>query len=280
MITDYKGKPGKTHRAPEDCVLIYAASAVIIKIMKCHFFYFVPFLLFALFFSCQSSPRNVPASDAEFPPYEVKKTIDVPENHGKLLLSLTLLTIPDRTGLSALLGEILYEGTNPEQYADRLAASLKEQTAGINRAADASGQEWEYTEELSVLKETSDPDILVISRVRDYYLGGANGMHEKQYFPVSRSRAARILPGEFVRPAKSGELITLIEEALRSYAGLKPGEPLTKGGFFENRLEKAPDNFYPAQDGLVFAWNFYEIAPRSMGPIEVTIPWEKLRPLR
>jgi hypothetical protein len=248
--------------------------------MKYHLFYFVPFLLFTLFFSCQSSPRNVSASGAEFPSYEVKETIDVPENHGKLLVSFMLLAIPDHTGLSALLGEILYEGMDPRQYANRLIASLEEQAAGINRADDASGQEWEYTEKFSVLKETSDPDILVISRVRDYYLGGANGMHEKQYFPVSRSRAARILPGEFVRPAKSGELIVLIEEALRGYAGLKPGVPLTEGGFFENRLEKAPDNFYPARDGLVFAWNFYEIAPRSMGPIEVTIPWEKLRPLR
>jgi hypothetical protein len=248
--------------------------------MKYHYFGFIPFLLLVLFFSCQGSPRNAPASGAEFSPYTVTETIAAPEKRGKLLVSLTLLSVPDSAGLSALLRDILYEGTGPDQYADRLVASLEKQTAGMDRAADASGEEWEYTEEFSVLKETSDPDVLVISRVKDYYLGGANGMHEKQYFPVSRSRAARILLGEFVQPAKNGELITLIEEALRGYAGLEAGIPLTEGGFFKNRLEKAPDNFYPARDGLVFAWNLYEIAPRSMGPIEVTVPWEKLRPLR
>ncbi|MDR2370163.1 MAG: DUF3298 and DUF4163 domain-containing protein [Treponema sp.] len=247
--------------------------------MKHHRFCFI-LLLSVLFFSCRGGPRNAPASGAEFSSYTVKKTITAPEKRGKLSVSLTLLAVPDRAGLSSLLREILYEGMDPDQYANGLIASLEKQAAGMDKNADASGQEWEYMEEFSALGETSDPDVLVISRVRYYYLGGANGMQEKKYFPVSRSRAARVLLGEFVEPAKNGELAVLIEDALRRYAGLEPGAPLTEGGFFENKLEKAPDNFYPARDGLVFAWDFYEIAPRSMGPIEVTIPWEKLRPLR
>jgi hypothetical protein len=242
--------------------------------MKNHLFYFVPVLLLSFLFSCQSGPQGVSGKSGELSPYTVKKTM--PEKRGKLSVALTLLSLSDGTDLSALLREILYDGMGPDQYANRLFASLEEQIAGM----DASGQEWEYTEEFAVVRETSDPDILVISRIRDYYLGGANGMHEKQYFPVSRSRAARILLGDFVQPAKNGELVTLIEEALRKYGGLEPGVPLTEGGFFEDKIEKAPDNFYPAKDGLVFAWDLYEIAPRSMGPIEVTVPWEKLRPLR
>ena len=37
-----------------------------------------------------------------------------------------------------------------------------------------------------------------------------------------------------------------------------------------------PDNLGVVEDGLVFHWDAYEIAPYSMGPIDVALPYEDL----
>jgi hypothetical protein len=66
-----------------------------------------------------------------------------------------------------------------------------------------------------------------------------------------------------------------VEEALRDQAGLKQGEPLQTGGFFEDTVT-APDNFFLAEPGLGFHWDPYEIAPYAAGPVEVIIPYNRI----
>lgn len=220
--------------------------------------------------------------NAEFSPYTIQKDIVSPERRGRISVSFAMLALAGQADLSPLLKDLLYEGMDSTQYADRRIASLEGLSANLDRTSgEAGGKEtvWEYTETFTPITETSDPDILVISRDRDYYLGGAHGTREKRYFTVSRSRRAELGPGDFVPPGKDGAFLTLIEDALREYSGLRPGALLGEGGFFEDALEEIPDNFYPGRAGMVFRWDPYEIAPYAMGPIEVTVPWEKIRSL-
>jgi hypothetical protein len=51
--------------------------------------------------------------------------------------------------------------------------------------------------------------------------------------------------------------------------------PLTEQGFFENSVDKLEDFFLTPQ-GLGFQWDPYEIAPYTMGIIELVIPYDEL----
>jgi hypothetical protein len=38
-------------------------------------------------------------------------------------------------------------------------------------------------------------------------------------------------------------------------------------------------NYYPAKDGLCFAWSPYDVAPYAVGPVDVVIPWKEAESL-
>jgi hypothetical protein len=154
-------------------------------------------------------------------------------------------------------------------------AQYAEDAAGLSAYDQPSEiMNWDYAETTGT--ETHTSKFLVVSRDRDYYLGGAHGMQEKAYFVLSLAEPARLKLEDLVR--SRAELQPLLEEALRAYAGLQKGDPLEDGGFFEDTAP-APDNFFLSGTGLGFHWDPYEIAPYSMGPIEVTIPYDRVRPL-
>ena len=49
--------------------------------------------------------------------------------------------------------------------------------------------------------------------------------------------------------------------------------PLSTGYYFEDSVESL-ENFYLTPRGIGFHWDHYEIAPYSVGPIEIVIPYE------
>jgi hypothetical protein len=132
---------------------------------------------------------------------------------------------------------------------------------------------WYHTETVSL--KTESPRIRVFSKFGESYTGGAHGARKQRYFVIDRSAGRQIDTAFIIKNGAEGELTALINDALRSRADLGPGEPLTEGGFFEERVE-ITENFFLDETGMGFHWDQYEIAPYSMGPIEVLIPWKKL----
>ncbi|MDR1420607.1 MAG: RsiV family protein, partial [Treponema sp.] len=119
---------------------------------------------------------------------------------------------------------------------------------------------------------------MVFVRDKEYYLGGAHSMREKECFVIDKKTGKRITAGEAVLPGEKDRFLSLVKEALRRKTDIGPEQNLTEGGFFENELE-FPGNFYPSPEGFVIHWDPYEIAPYSMGPIDITLGWEETRPL-
>jgi hypothetical protein len=135
---------------------------------------------------------------------------------------------------------------------------------------------WSHTETVSL--KTESPRIRVFSKTRESYTGGAHGTREQRYFVIDRPAARQINTAFIIKSGAEGELTALINDALRSQAKIGPGAALTEGDFFEERAE-ITENFFLDKAGMGFHWDQYEIAPYSMGPIEVSIPWKKLIPL-
>jgi hypothetical protein len=180
-----------------------------------------------------------------------------------------------------LLRDLVYGGLSPRDYAAEIIASRTGDYQAQGRALDGEAvpgavMNWEYTEKVEILPSGSR--FLVISRSREYYLGGAHGMREKRFFTIDLERRGAIRLADLIRPDALPALREALAGALRSYAGLEAGAPLSGGGFFEDGVE-APENFFPAARGLGFQWDPYEIAPYVMGPIQVILPWEQVRDL-
>ena len=66
------------------------------------------------------------------------------------------------------------------------------------------------------------------------------------------------------------QLTTIAEKEFRRMRNIPDGEPLSKAGYwFENDEFYLNDNFAIVDDGLIFYFNSYEIAPYALGPAEI-----------
>jgi hypothetical protein len=200
----------------------------------------------------------------------------------RMLFNLTLLDIHGPEPLQSLLLDALYGGRSPEEYANSLIAGFENQYLTMRDPGGPSAEKlpaalnWDYTETFQALART--PHTAVLSKNREYYTGGAHGMRETAYFVFALDEAKRLRLEDIFEKGTEPLLRDYIMAALRTRQGLAPGAPLSKGGFFEDSVAVSED-FFLNREGLGFQWDVYEIAPYVMGPIEVLIPYEKIRPL-
>jgi hypothetical protein len=227
-----------------------------------------------------SGPQTSP-----YPAVVIEKAVPLmPEKGGggpKLELSMTLLD-PAGEGLGPLLQELLYGGKPPQEYADALIldyqnfyheayGSLPQDGAGL----PPSMMEWSYGE---IHRVQSNPPLMVVDRSKEYFTGGAHGMREREYFVMDSAEKQRLSLKDLFLESAGAPLKALVEDALREYSKLSPGEPLSAGHYFDDSVEVS-ENFFLAPEGIGFHWNPYEIAPYSVGFIEVVVPYERLQGL-
>jgi hypothetical protein len=196
-------------------------------------------------------------------------------------ISLVLLEITESEPLEGLIENNFYEGKPPRIYGDQLIsayiAEYKSMAYTMTEHPDMPPPavlNWIYTEEIQL--NIPFKNLVVVSREREYYLGGAHGMREKQYAVFDIRAFRRLILRDFFKTGPA--LKSIVEEALRNYAGISQTTPLSEGGFFEDTVP-VPENFFITPEGFGFHWDPYEIAPYSMGPIEIRIPFEKLQNL-
>ncbi len=115
------------------------------------------------------------------------------------------------------------------------------------------------------------PDVTTLDITENAYTGGAhpNSRRRLVSFDVSTGQ----LLGADDLTTDIAELTSLVENQLRIDRGLEPGADLEAAGFwFPEEGFSLPDNIGIVEDGLLFHWDPYEIAPYSMGPIDVMVP--------
>ena len=117
----------------------------------------------------------------------------------------------------------------------------------------------------------------MLSYIADKYMyrGGAHGMSSRYACNFDLRTGKQISEEDFFRKGYDGELTALLtshlEESLPS--------PEDMDMLFVQEIEPN-GNFYLSDKGVTYIYNHYEIAPYSMGIIEVTVLWDELGDLR
>jgi len=105
------------------------------------------------------------------------------------------------------------------------------------------------------------------------YTGGAHGMSYDMIYHFSLNDGRNLGINDFYTAAELPELDKAIRARLAEQYDV-PEDSLATVGFFAAEVNdlKHNDNFRLTEDSITFVYNRYEIAPYSMGCIEVTLP--------
>jgi hypothetical protein len=248
----------------------------------------LPLLLAPVIFqaaSCRSAPAVFTDPYAET--YLRKAEIPLwPENNEqspRFNLVLALPDFPEDPALARLTSDLFYEGKELQVYGNDLIAAYRNQYMeardGLTgEAPPGEAMNWEYAETVDLWTLPGEGPLVVLSRTREYYLGGAHGMQEKKYAVIDRTLERQILLKDMIRAGEEKALGLLVEKALRDRVGLDGGAPLEEGGYFADP-PAATENFFITPQGLGFHWDPYEIGPYMMGPVEIIIPMEDIKKL-
>ena len=124
-----------------------------------------------------------------------------------------------------------------------------------------------------------DEKILSYSYESYAYLGGAHGNSNRMLYNYDLSNAHTIKEQDlFIADYKASLTQLIKDQILEQSAEIGSVADLNDLNFWEDEI-KPNDNFYISDEGLVYIFNPYEIAPYSMGQTEVMLPYDKLKPL-
>lgn len=133
----------------------------------------------------------------------------------------------------------------------------------------------EWFVEIAATPIYSTSEVATIDINETAYTGGAHPNSRRRL--VSFDLATGQLLGVDDLTAEFAELTSLVEHHFRIAQGLESDADLAVAGFwFPEEGFSLPDNVGVVSDGLLFHWDAYEIAPYSMGPIDVTVPVAEL----
>lgn len=122
-----------------------------------------------------------------------------------------------------------------------------------------------------------DNSILSYSVNHETYTGGAHGSLQVLYYTINLSNLTTITEKDIFKPNYHNTLTDKIIDNLMKKYEVNTPEELLNQGFFDITEIAPNNNFWINNEGIHYIYNQYEIAPYSMGPIEVTIPYKDVQ---
>jgi hypothetical protein len=207
---------------------------------------------------------------------------DTPEDSPRLAMTMTLLQMKASKKAAAFFNTQMYTSEDVNEYIKKVADEQREAfLASLDgrERHDWLGQEsfnWEYRESVSVSNLGTKG--LVTVRDVETYTGGAHGASNREYYVMDIDAQELISIDDLVTDFQGEKAREIVYDALRQFAEMEAGTPLSQGIFFDDAPELSTA-FFVSQEGLGLHWNPYEIAPYVQGHIEVVIPWQQLQPV-
>ncbi len=132
-----------------------------------------------------------------------------------------------------------------------------------------------------IMKVKNQSDKILAIEYSDYsYLGGAHPNRFVTYSNYNLENGELVSIDDCFTNGYEENLNSIAEKIFRKQKQLKPDEDLNSAGYWfdEDKLE-LNDNFAILNDGLLFYFNAYDIAPYAMGPTEMVIPYSEVKQL-
>jgi len=174
--------------------------------------------------------------------------------------------------------------TNPEgQEGTALIAPLSEQAARFieefdDLRSDFPDTQITYTVERKVSVVFENPRVLSLKATGFDYMGGAHPNSFTMFHNIDLGTGQIIPLSELVRPGGRPALNAAAEKALREQKQMPDAQTLEQGGYFVKNISLS-DNYCIGESGLTFYFNSYDIAPNSMGPTDVFLPYSGIAAL-
>lgn len=230
--------------------------------------------------ACVGSPQAAGNAGVHQLAPEEKSIVLYPEQKDqspRMILKFALLEPSGSAEKRRFIQDVLYQGSNPKKYRERILRDYEGEYFEMRGIADPDYPQeslnWFYTETMDA--EVISSGGMVIRRNRDYYTGGAHGMRNTEYFVLDLAGMEQLILEDIIKPGSEPALAEEVEAALRDFSNLTGETPLSQGSFFEDTVEPS-ENFFLNSQGLGFHWDPYEIAPYVVGPVEILIPYDRV----
>jgi hypothetical protein len=122
-------------------------------------------------------------------------------------------------------------------------------------------------------------DIISYCVIINYYTGGAHGSNGCNNHVIDLKSGNKTKEEDLFIDNYQEPLAKMIVKTLLYDYKAANEEKLEEMGFFNTKEIFPNNNFYIDDEGITYTYNEYEIAPYSMGKIDVKIPYEKIRNL-
>lgn len=121
------------------------------------------------------------------------------------------------------------------------------------------------------------PRVLVINREYDAYSGGAHGSAWVGFDNIDLEAQRVIGLKDLFSASELKALTSIAEPFFRLDNEVKANETLTQGGYwFENDQFKLPTQFALTENGLLFVYAQYEVAPYAAGMPDFVLPYKAI----
>ncbi|HSE83277.1 MAG TPA: lysozyme inhibitor LprI family protein [Thermodesulfobacteriota bacterium] len=172
----------------------------------------------------------------------------------------------------------IFEGKNPESFQE-LKNQLVETYKSVQKEIKpdyAFG--WSVERDVEVIYNT--PKVLSLSLSEYSFTGGAHPNSFINYASFNMATGEEIKLSDILINGYEADLNRVAEQEFREVREMKPDESLEDAGFwFENNKFSLNDNFAVTEEGLIFYFNSYEVAPYVMGPTEIVLNYEEFKHL-
>ena len=119
------------------------------------------------------------------------------------------------------------------------------------------------------------PKALTVKLETHAYMGGAHPNSSLTLYTFDRETGRLLTLADMISDITA--LLGVLEKEFRQHQNMSPSTNLEEQGYFlRDGHFFLPANVGVGREGLVFYYNPYEIAAYAVGPIQVTVPYEKL----
>lgn len=228
----------------------------------------------------ESSTKEVTPTHLSYDIDTLKKsTSDSTDKH--LKMRIAHVTLADQGPIAKRINRAIEQMAYNQLFGDTLSsdgAFIAQLTEEYNSYSTdiPEGQEWEITQESSIVKNSDNFFTVLLTMYQ--FLGGAHGINSSLYLTFSTQTGQLLTLRELVKIEHVVELAQLAEKLFREQYEIAPDSSLQSAGFwFDNDRFSLAQTVGLTDEGLVFYYNSYEIAPYSLGPTKLVIPIEKCK---